>query len=71
MTNNYEKANELWKQGLNNLQCKNYDAAEVNFLECLKLAPNEISIIQNLIGIYIATEQKKIKRNIKFSQTFN
>ena len=64
MTNNYEKANELWKQGLNNLQCKNYDAAEVNFLECLKLAPNEISIIQNLIGIYIATEQKKKLKEI-------
>ena len=66
MINHYEKANKFWKQGLNNLRDLKYEDAEVNFLDCLKLAPDEISIIQNLIGIYIETEQKnKLKILLK------
>lgn len=66
MKNNYEKAQKFWKQGVNNLREYKYKNAEVKFLKCLKLVPNEISIIQNLIGIYIETEQKnKLKVLLK------
>ena len=61
--NDFEKAKQLFQQGLNNLQDENYDYAEEKLLECLKLVPNRISTLQNLISIYIATEQKnKLKK---------
>ena len=66
--NDLEKAKDLFQQGLNNLQDENYEDAEAKLLECLKLVPNRTSTLQNLIALYIATEQKKkIKRNNKFS----
>lgn len=64
--NDFEKAKILFQQGLNNLQDENYEDAEVNFLECLKLVPNKISTLHNLISVYIATKQKnKLKEIIK------
>jgi outer membrane protein assembly factor BamD (BamD/ComL family) len=61
--NDFEKAKQLFQQGLNNLQDENYDYAEEKLLECLKLVPNRISTLQNLIAIYITTEQKnKLKK---------
>ena len=60
----FEKAKKLFQQGLNNLQDENYDDAEKELLECLKLAPNRISTLQNLIALYIATEQKNKLKNI-------
>ena len=62
--NNFEKAKQLFQQGLNNLQDENYDYAEEKLLECLKLVPNRISTLQNLISVYIATEQKKKLKEI-------
>ena len=64
--NDFEKAKILFQQGLNNLQDENHEDAEVNFLECLKLVPNRISTLHNLISVYIATKQKnKLKEIIK------
>ena len=64
--NDFEKAKILFQQGLNNLQDENHEDAEVNFLECLKLVPNKISTLHNLISVYIATKQKnKLKEIIK------
>tara|TARA_B110000914_G_C15478268_1_gene454292 strand:- start:40 stop:1491 length:1452 start_codon:yes stop_codon:yes gene_type:complete len=64
--NDFEKAKKLFQQGLNNLQDENHEDAEVNLLECLKLVPNRISTLQNLISVYIATKQKnKLKEIIK------
>ena len=62
--NDFEKAKKLFQQGLNDLQNENYDEAEEKLLECLKLVPNRISTLQNLISIYIATEQKKKLKEI-------
>ena len=66
MNNNsvFEKAKKLFQKGLNNLQDENYDDAEKKLLECLKLAPNRISTLQNLIALYISTEQKNKLKNI-------
>ena len=61
---NFEKAKKLFQQGLNNLQNENYEDAEVKLLECLKLVPNRISTLHNLIAIYIATEQKNKLKEI-------
>ena len=64
--NDFEKAKKFFQQGLNNLQDEKYEDAEVNFLESLKLVPNRVSTLQNLISVYIATEQKnKLKEIIK------
>ena len=57
--NDLEKAKKLFQQGLNNLLDENYEDSEVKLLECLKLVPNRISTLHNLISVYIATEQKK------------
>ncbi len=62
--NDFEKAKQLFQQGLNDLQDKNYDYAEEKLLECLKLVPNRISTLQNLIAIYIVTEQKNKLKEI-------
>ena len=65
--NDFEKAKKLFQLGLNNLQNENYVDAEEKLLECLKLVPNRISTLQNLIAIYIATEQKnKLKEILNY-----
>ena len=64
--NNFEKAKNLFQQGLNNLQEENYEDAEVDFLECLKLVPDRLSTLHNLISVYIAIKQKnKLKEILK------
>ena len=62
--NDFEKAKNFFQQGLNNLQDENYEEAEAKLLECLKLVPNRISTLQNLIAVYISTEQKKKLKEI-------
>ena len=62
--NDFEKAKNFFQQGLNNLQDENYEDAETKLLDCLKLVPNRISTLQNLIAVYIATEQKKKLKEI-------
>ena len=63
--NDLEKAKKLFQQGLNNLQNENYEDAELKLLECLKLIPNRISTLHNLISVYIVTKQKnKLKELI-------
>ena len=62
--NDFEKAKNFFQQGLNNLQDENYEDAEAKLLECLKLVPNRISTLQNLIAVYISTEQKKKLKEI-------
>ena len=62
--NDFEKAKKLFQQGLINLQDENYEDAEVKLLECLKLIPNRISTLHNLIAVYIATKQKNKLKEI-------
>ena len=64
--NNFEKAKILFQQGLNNLQEEKYEDAELNFLESLKLTPDRLSTLNNLISVYVTTEQKnKLKEILK------
>ena len=61
--NNFEKAKILFHKGLNKVQEENYEDAELNFLDSLKLVPDRLSILNNLISVYIVTEQKnKLKK---------
>jgi Tfp pilus assembly protein PilF len=65
-SNSFEKAKKLFIQGLNNLQKENYEDAESDLLESLKLVPNRLSTLHNLFSVYIATEQKnKLKEILK------
>ena len=64
--NNFEKAKEFFQQGLNKLQKENYEDAESDLLDSLKLVPNRLSTLHNLFSVYIATEQKnKLKEILK------
>ena len=65
-SHNFEKAKKLFIQGLSNLQEENYEDAESDLLESLKLVPNRLSTLHNLFSVYIATEQKnKLKEILK------
>ena len=68
MTNSssFEKAKILFQEGLVDFQNEKYEKAEINFLESLKLLPDRLSTIQNLISTYAATEQKqKLKETLE------
>jgi len=70
--NNFENAKKLFQQGLNNLLEKKYEDAELDFLESLKLIPDRLSTLKNLISVYVATEQKnKLKEILKSYKHFN
>ena len=56
--NNLENAKNLFQEGLKYLQQENYEIAEKKFIDSLKFAPGRLSIIHNLISIYINTNQK-------------
>ena len=62
--NNLENAQVLFQEGIKYLQEENYEIAEQKFIESLKLAPGRLSIIHNLISIYINTNQKNKLNNI-------
>jgi len=69
---NFEKAKLFFLKGLNFFQGENYDLAEKNLLESLKLLPQRMSTIHNLISIYIVTNQKKklkelLENNVHFN----
>jgi len=70
--NNLEKAKILFQQGLTNLQKEKYEDAELNFLESLKFVPDRLSTVNNLISVYVATEQKnKLKEILKSYKHLN
>jgi len=61
--NNLERAKFFFKEGLNYFENKKYKESEINFLESLKLIPDRISTIQNLINTYIVSDQNiKLKK---------
>ena len=62
--NNLEVAQKLFQEGVKLLQDESYSSAEKKFLNSLDFAPGRLSIIQNLISIYINTNEKKIIRFI-------
>ena len=59
---NEESLNEAkskFEEGLKLFKKKDYELAEKNFLESLDLAPQRLSVISNLIKIYIVTKNIK------------
>ena len=64
-SSSFEKAKILFQDGLVDFQNEKYEKAEINFLESLKLLPDRLSTIQNLISTYVATEQKKLKETLE------
>jgi len=60
---NLEEAKIFFTEGLKFLQEENYQEAEIKFIKSLDLSPGRLSIIHNLISIYINTNQKnKLKK---------
>ena len=55
----FEKAKKHFENGLKFFQEQLFDLSEKEFLLSLKLIPNRLSTIDNLIKIYIKTENKK------------
>ena len=51
------QAKSRFMEGIKFFNEKNYELAEKNFLKSLDLAPQRLSVISNLIKIYIVTKQ--------------
>jgi len=54
--NNFEKAKIHFERGVNFFKNFEYDLSEKEFLSSLELVPNRLSVVSNLIKIYIAKE---------------
>ena len=68
-TETLNTAKILFDEGLKFLQNNDYQNAEIKFIESLDLAPGRLSIIHNLISIYVSTSQKnKLNDILKKSQ---
>ena len=61
---NLEEAKNFFAEGLKFLQEENYQSAEIKFTKSLNLSPGRLSIIHNLISIYITTNQKSKLKNL-------
>ena len=59
-----EEAKALFEDGIKLLQSENYFEAEKKFSKSLDLSPGRLSIIHNLISIYINTSQQSKLENI-------
>ncbi len=57
-TETLKTAKNFFEEGLKFLKNNDYQNAEVRFIKSLDLAPGRLSIIHNLISIYINTNQK-------------
>ncbi len=53
------EAKQLFEDGITSIQQGNFSLAEKKFIKCLDLVPGRLSIIHNLISIYINTNQKE------------
>ena len=51
------QAKSRFLDGIKFFNEENYELAEKNFLESLNLAPKRLSVISNLIKIYVITKQ--------------
>ena len=65
-------AKKFFEEGINFLKIEDYQNAEKNFIKSLDLFPKRLSIIHNLISIYINTNQKnKLKDILNRFQNLN
>ena len=53
----FDKAKINFEEGIKYFQQEKYDLAEISFLNSLKIIPDRLSTIGNLIKIYIKTYQ--------------
>ena len=58
-TKTFNEAKSKFTEGIKFFNEENYELAEKNFLESLDLAPQRLSVISNLIKIYIVTKNIK------------
>ena len=58
-TKTFNEAKLKFTEGIKFFNEENYELAEKNFLESLDLAPQRLSVISNLIKIYIVTKNIK------------
>jgi len=56
MNINHEKAKEYFFKGIEHFQNEEFNEAKESFLNSLKLAPDRLSVIENLIATYVKTE---------------
>ncbi|MFM7978340.1 MAG: hypothetical protein ACKPKO_03410, partial [Candidatus Fonsibacter sp.] len=56
MNINHEKAKEYFFKGIEHFQKEKFNEAKESFLNSLKLAPDRLSVIENLIATYVKTE---------------
>jgi tetratricopeptide (TPR) repeat protein len=65
----FQEAKKIFAEGIKLIQNENFSLAEKKFIKCLDLFPGRLSVIHNLISIYIKTNQKeklsKILENYK------
>ena len=60
----FDKAKINFEEGIKYFQQEKYDLAEISFLNSLKIIPDRLSTIGNLIKIYIKTYQTDKLNNI-------
>ena len=64
-----QEAKKNFAEGIKLIQNENFSLAEEKFIKCLDLFPGRLSVIHNLISIYVKTNQKeklsKILENYK------
>ena len=76
MKNTFEKSKKIFSEGLDYLVKDEFIHAEKKFLESYKLTPDRISIVSNLIQLYIKLENPIklsdfLKKNNNFEDTFD
>ena len=72
MKNTFEKSKKIFLEALKCLVNEDFNSAERKLLESYRLTPNRISIISNLIQIYIKLEDStKLKNFLKKNDNFN
>ena len=66
------QAKSRFLEGIKFFNEEKYDLAEKNFLESLKLFPQRLSVISNLIKIYVVTKQiQKLDEILTKYKNFN
>ena len=64
LMNNFELGKKNFEDGLSLFLEKKYNEAEIKFIESLKIVPDRISTIKNLLLIYIINENKNKISNL-------
>ena len=58
-SNILQKAKKLFEEGIELIKNENFSLAEEKFIKCLDLFPERLSVLHNLISIYIKKNKKE------------